>query len=148
MTIKQSTVEIDSTLAVEMFAFPRVIQRESFIKFTAQAPQAEVFEWDFGDGKNRGGSLDKITHTYEKSGTFKVQLKVTDKDNNTNTYTRTVYVSDSENPLAVIDVSFGTLERPVYSDDACNGDGGYRVNRVQNVSLNASESINIDGETS
>jgi len=44
---KKDTVEIDSILSVEMFAFPRVIQRENFIKFTANAPEAEVFEWDF-----------------------------------------------------------------------------------------------------
>lgn len=121
MDTKQDTIEIDSILSVEMYAFPRVIQRESFIKFTADAPEAEVFEWDFGDGKSRGGSLDKVTHTFEKSGTFDVELKVTDKDNNTNTYTRTVYVSESDTPLAVIDVSYGSLERPVYSEDACDG---------------------------
>jgi hypothetical protein len=38
---------IKSILAVEVFAFPRAIQRESFIKFTAMSPEAEVFEWDF-----------------------------------------------------------------------------------------------------
>lgn len=30
-----------------MQASPRVIQRGEFIKFDVEAPEAEVFEWDF-----------------------------------------------------------------------------------------------------
>lgn len=146
MTIKQGTVQVESILSVEMFAFPRVIQRENFIKFTAVSPEAEVFEWNFWDGKTQWGSLDKVTHTYDKSGAFSVKLKVTDKNNVINNYTRTVYVSESESPFAVIDVWYGSLERPLYEENLCDGEGAYRVNRVQNVTLNANESININGE--
>lgn len=88
-----------------MFAFPRVIQRNGFIKFTSESPEAELYEWDFGDGKKTGGSLDKVTHTYEKSGSFDVTLKVSDGENNSNTYERTVYVSESDQPLALITTS-------------------------------------------
>lgn len=121
MTVKQGTIEIDSILSVEMYAFPRVIQRESFIKFTSDSPEAVVYEWDFGDGKKRGGSLDKITHTYDTSGAFEVTLKVTDKNNKSNSYKRMVYVSDSDKPLAHIDVSLGGVERPVFDPNACHG---------------------------
>jgi len=148
LTIKQWTVDVDSILSVEMFAFPRVIQRENFIKFTAESPEAEVFEWDFGDGKTQWGALDKVTHTYDKSGTFTVTLKVTDKDNNANTYKRTVYVSDSDSPLSVIDVSYGSLEQPSFDENACDWVWAYVGNRVQNISFGAGESINIDGENS
>lgn len=51
LSIKKGSVEIDSILSVEMYAFPRVIQRENFIRFTAESPTAEVYEWDFGDGQ-------------------------------------------------------------------------------------------------
>lgn len=146
-TIKKGTVEIDSVLSVEMFAFPRVIQREWFIKFVAESPNAEIYEWDFGDGKKTGGSLDKVTHTYEKSWTFDVKLKVSDRDNVSNTYTRTVYVSESDKPLAFIDVSLGGLERPQYDDSACSGAGGYVIDRVWAIQFDGAESINIDGET-
>lgn len=146
--IKKWTVSIDSILSVEMFAFPRVIQREWFIKFVAESPEAEVYEWDFGDGKQTGGSLDKVTHTYEKSGTFDVKLTVSDRDNNSNTYTRTVYVSESDKPLAYIDVSLGWLEKPEYDSAACEGVWAYIVDRVNTLKLDGSESINIDGEAS
>jgi PKD repeat protein len=147
-TIKKWTVDIDSILSVEMFAFPRVIQREWFIKFVAESPNAEVYEWDFGDGKQTGGSLDKVTHTYEESGTFDVKLKVSDRDNNSNTYTRTIYVSESDTPLAFIDLSLGGLEKPEYDNAACEGDGWYIIDRVSTIGFDGGESINIDGKSS
>jgi PKD repeat protein len=147
-TVKKWTVEIDSVLSVEMFAFPRVIQREWFIKFVSESPEAEVYEWDFGDGKKTGGSVDKVTHTYEKSGTFDVKLTVSDRDNNSNTYTRTVYVSESDKPLAFIDIFLGGLEKPEYNSAACSGEGWYIIDRVSTIQFDGGESINIDGQSS
>lgn len=97
-----------------MFAFPRVIQRESFIKFVAESPEAEVYEWDFGDGEKTGGSLDKVTHTYNTSGTFDVKLTVSDGDNNENSFSRKVYVSESGEPFSLIGVSHGSSEQPIF----------------------------------
>jgi hypothetical protein len=73
---------------------------------------------------------------------------VSDKDNNSNSYTRTVYVSESDKPLAFIDVSLGGVEKPEYSADACEGVGGYIVDRVNTLNINGNESINVDGESS
>ncbi len=145
-SVKKWEVVIDSILSVEMYAFPRVIQRNSFIKFVAESPEAEVYEWDFGDGKTTGWNFDKITHTYEKSGTFEVQLKVSDANNNTNIYKRKVYVSESDTPLSVIDLELGNSEKPLYDAEACKGNGWYIVDRVQTVKFDGMESINIDGE--
>jgi len=147
-TIKKWTVNISSTLSVDMFAFPRVIARENFIKFTAESPQAQVFEWDFGDWKTQWGAVDKVTHTYDRSGSFNVTLKVTDKDNNVNTYSRKVYVSESDRPLAFIDVWFWNLQRPQFQENVCDWAWAYIVNRVQTIKLDGSESINIDGKAS
>jgi PKD repeat protein len=88
-----------------------------------------------------------VTHTYEKSGTFDVKLTVSDKDNNSNTYTRTVYVSESDKPLAFIDISLSGLEKPQYDVNACEGTGGYIVDRVDTLNFDGAESINIDGDT-
>lgn len=145
-SIKKGDVQIDSILAVEMFAFPRVIQRESFIKFVAESPEAEVYEWDFGDGEKTGGSLDKVTHTYDTSGTFNVKLTVSDGDNNTNSFTRKVYVSESDEPLSFIGVSYGSSEQPIFDPEACNGVGAHVVDRVTTYKFDGSESINIDGK--
>lgn len=145
--IKKWTVEINSILSVDMFAFPRVIQRNGFIKFVAESPEAELFEWDFWDGKRTGWTLDKVTHTYEKSGSFDVTLTVSDSDNNSNTFVRTVYVSESDQPLALIDISAGGLEIPEFDAGACEWVGAYLVDRVTAVKFDGGESINVDGET-
>ncbi len=44
---KKSTVAVTSILSVEMFAFPRVVPRNGFIKFVAESPEASVYEWNF-----------------------------------------------------------------------------------------------------
>lgn len=146
-TTKKDTIEINSVLGVEVVAFPRVIKRNGFIKFVAESKNAEVFEWDFADGKSHGGNDSTISHTFEKSGTFDVKVTVYDKDNNKNTYTRTVYVSQSQSPFALIDVSYGSLEKPEYDPNACDGQGAYRVNRIMPLRLNGGESINVNGDT-
>ena len=143
--IKKWNITINSILSVEMQASPRVIQRGEFIKFDVEAPEAEVFEWDFWDGKKSGGSFDTITHFYEKSGTFNVRVTVTDKDNVRNSYLQSVYVWDSESPLALVSVNYGTLETPVFDEAACDGVGAYVVDRVNALRLDANESINVDG---
>ncbi len=143
--IKKWDVTINSILSVEMQAFPRVIQRGGFIRFEVDSPEAEVYEWNFGDGKTSGGSSNTITHSYEKSGTFNVQVKVTDGDNKTNTYNQTVYVSESNQPLANAVVSFGTFESPLYDEQACQWKWAYVVDRVNTIRFDASDSINIDG---
>lgn len=144
---KKWTIDIKSILSVDFYAFPRVIPRNGFIKFIAESPEAQIFEWNFGDGKSQGGTLDNVTHTYEKSGSFDVTLKVSDKNNMTNTFKRTVYVSDSDEPYSILDVKYDTNSQPEYEADACGWDGAYVINRVQNVLFDASESINIDGQT-
>lgn len=144
---KKSDIVIDSLLSVEMFALPRVIQRNGSIKFVAQSPEAEVYEWDFGDGKTSGGTQESVTHSYKTSGSFSVTVKVSDKDNKTNTYTRQVYVSDSDEPYALIDVKQDTSENIRFDAQACNGKGAYVASRAQNLNFDAAESININGES-
>ena len=143
--LEKKDVPVDSVLSVEVFAFPRVIQREGFIKFVAESPEADIFEWDFGDWAKKWWATETITHTYNTSGSFEVKLKVTDKDGNTNTYNKTVYVWDSSVPVAVADVSMNTQEIPEFDGNACNGKWAYVIDRTSNMKFDAKESINIDG---
>lgn len=146
MATKKNTVQVDSILSVDMFAFPRVIQRNGTIKFVAQSPEAKVFEWNFGDGKTTGGSFDKIDHIYETSGTFDVTLKVSDSENNTNTFVRKVYVSDSDTPYSLMNLKYDSGESLEYDENACNGEGAYIADRAKTVVLDGMESININGQ--
>ncbi|MDR2640708.1 MAG: hypothetical protein LBC61_05370 [Candidatus Peribacteria bacterium] len=43
-------VNIKSILSVDFNPFPRVSQIDKSIRFIADSPKAQYFEWDFGDG--------------------------------------------------------------------------------------------------
>jgi len=90
--IKTGSVTIKSLLNVDFTSFPTAIQRDGMINFTASAPNAKFYEWNFGDGIKDYGSKSTIKHVYEKSGSFQVKLIVTDEKNNSNTVVRNVFV--------------------------------------------------------
>ena len=145
--IKQHNIRIESILSVHFQAFPRVIQRQWVMRFVAESPEAEVFEWDFWDGSNFWGNQSTVSHTYERSGSFRVNLRVTDRNNNTNTFSRNVFVADSDSPLAVIDTSIAGVEIPAFDSSACNWVWAYTVYRINSMRFDAWESINIDWNT-
>ena len=145
--IKQHNIIIESILSVDFEVFPRVAQRESTMRFVAESPEAQLFEWDFWDGTNIWWSQQTISYSYMRSGSFRVNLRVTDRNNNTNTFSRNVFIADSDSPLAVIDASINGVEIPQFDSSACNWEGAYIVDRVSTIRFDARESINIDGST-
>ena len=145
--LKKQEVKVNSILAVEVFAFPRVIQREWTIKFVADSPEAEIFEWDFGDGTKKWTDSETISHIYTRSWVFDMKLQVLDDKWNTNKYNKTVYIGESEVPLALATVSVNGTDIPEFDASACNSKWAYVVDRVSNLRFDAGESINIDGTT-
>ncbi len=62
------------------------------VQFTDQSTgAASAWEWDFGD--NTGDFSQNPLHTYTKSGTYTVSLKVTGAGGSTDTETKTNYIS-------------------------------------------------------
>ncbi|USZ69232.1 PKD domain-containing protein [Halorussus salilacus] len=55
-----------------------------------------AFDWQLGDGTTDDGEY--VTHTFEESGTYTVELAVTDDDGMTDTVTETVDVEEVEEP--------------------------------------------------
>lgn len=141
-------VKVSSLLSVEFSAFPRVAQRESIIRFNAQSPEARFYEWDFGDGQKSGGRDDQITHSYDKSGIYNVKLKVIDSEDNTNTFSKNVYIWESDTPMAFINVTNSQNTDISFREWACGGQGAYILNRVDTVTFNGNESIDITWENS
>lgn len=145
---KTQKVNVKSVLDVDFTAYPRVIQREQFVRFVGESKNAEFFEWDFGDGEKEGGRDDKISHVYKKSGIFDVKLTVRDKEGTSTSYIQKVYVGDSLSPVALMNITKWTNEAPLYDVNACNGNGAYIVDRVETMKFDSAESIDIDGDTS
>ena len=50
-----------------------------------------------------------------------MKLKVRDTDNKFNTFTKTVYVGESDSPVAILDVQNTGEGIITYSADACGG---------------------------
>ncbi|MDD3144837.1 MAG: PKD domain-containing protein [Candidatus Gracilibacteria bacterium] len=139
-------ISIKSILSVEFFAFPRVVQREKPVRLVADSPKASFYEWNFGDGKNEGGKSETISHTYNKSGVYLITLKVIDDNDNTNTFSKNVYVGDTDEPFAFISLKDNKLNNVSYQDDACNGEGAYIVDRVETFTFSGDESLDVTGE--
>ena len=144
--LKTQKVKVTSILSVDLFTFPRVVQRWSYIKFVASSSNARTFEWDFWDWTKKSSSTDKIDYIYSKSWIYNVKLIVKDAEWNTNDITKTVYVWDSNTPMAVISADYGSSESPAFDNSACNW-WAYIVSRVKNVTFKWWESINVDGWT-
>jgi hypothetical protein len=47
--IKTEKINIDSILSLDFSAFPRVSQIGKTVRFVADSPRAQYFEWDFRD---------------------------------------------------------------------------------------------------
>ncbi|MDD2907989.1 MAG: PKD domain-containing protein [Candidatus Gracilibacteria bacterium] len=139
-------ISIKSTLSVEFFAFPRVSQREKPVRLVADSPKASFYEWDFGDGEKEGGKTDTITHTFSKSGVYSVKLKVVDENDDSNTFSKNVYIGDTDQPYAYISLKDTKLNNVSYEENACNGEGAYIVNRVDTFTFDGGESLDVTGE--
>ncbi len=144
--LKNSKVKISSVLSVDVHTFPKVIQREQSIRFVADSEHARYYEWEFGDVDTYGWKNNQVSHTYNKSWIFDVKLTVRDNEGNTNLIITKVYVSESDSPLAILDVSKWYEEIPVYDKNACDWAGAYIVDRVENIKLSWAQSINVDGQ--
>lgn len=139
-------VNVKSILSVDFAILPRVATREQTILFEADSSEAKVFEWDFWDAIKVWWKDSIIKHKYEKSWIFKVKLKVIDKDDNTNFFTRDVYIWDSNYPYAFIDIKASWTSNVSYKEWVCDGQWAYIVNRVDPVTISWDESINITWE--
>ena len=139
-------VPINSLLSVDFAIYPRVTQRDKVVQFVADAPNASFYEWDFGDGNKKWGKTSKIGHKYEKSGIYTVKLKVIDSDDNENSFSKKVYIGESNSPRAFIDISNQVNQEIQYRPNSCYGNGAYIVDRVNAVSFTGKESIDITGK--
>lgn len=65
----------------------------TMVTATPEGTTAVKFEWNFGDGETATGK--EVTHTYTRTGTFRVTLTVTDSAGRTGSATEPVKVGES-----------------------------------------------------
>ncbi len=67
------------------------------------------YAWDFGDGTTDTGMM--VSHKFETTGEFSVELTVTDDDGNTDSETKTIVVTDQQpGTLAFSEITYDVLE--------------------------------------
>ncbi len=109
------------------------------IEFTGESDHAVAYVIEYGDGEEEaqeGSSKKSFYHTYTETGSYSVTLTVYDENDEENSYTKKVYIGNSDSTIAVI-----SLEKdgaPVSSLDV-------EGNTETVFTFDASESLNTNG---
>jgi PKD repeat protein len=139
--------EVKSVLDVNMLITPRVAPIGSIVNLIGRSENAEFFGWNTGDGTPEiNGAKKVIQHIFGKTGVYDVTLTVSTSGGDTNQVRRKIYVTDTNSPFSLIDIS--NSANTSYEDvSACGGSGAIVVNRSDQTTIDGSKSINIDGQT-
>jgi len=141
-------ITVSSLLSVKLRIPTKISYVGKSVNFLVDSPDANTYEWVFGDGETDVGNQSKINHTYKKSGTFDVSLTVRGKSGvDSNTITRKVFIKGGDDPMAYISVKNGSDDL-IPIQDACDGREAYIVDRSKAITFGATDSINTDGSTS
>lgn len=111
--------------------------------FMAKSLNATGYEWSFGDdfsSESTGTTEKEATHVFTRAGIYNVTLKVLDKDGDSNSITRRVFVNDGKGPIALLKVSINGVEVPEIDDNSI-----LTISRSDNLSFDASGSLAPDG---
>lgn len=141
-------ININSLLSVDFSVLPSVSRIWNTVNFKAISSKAVYFEWSFWDGNNDIWAKKSVGHKYEKSWKQFVKLTVSDKDWNSNSITKPVYIVDANYPIADIDINFWNYQKATYSPNACWWKWAYIVDRTWNITFSWINSVNVDGTNS
>jgi PKD repeat protein len=137
---------LKSLLSIQLNIRPQVVKRGDKVIFSATAPNAKIYEWTVGSKDTAVTETGRFISSFDVSGTYPLTLKVTDRDENTNTIQRKVYVVDGDKPFAVAQMSTKSLFTEI-QPDACDGKEALIADRVTPVSLIGDKSVNVGGKT-
>lgn len=137
---------IKSLLSIQINIRPQVVKRGDKILLLATAPNATIYEWTIGSKDIAVTQVGRYISSIDVSGTYPLTLKVTDKDGNTNSLQRKIYVTDGDSPFSVVQMSTKSLFTEI-QPDACDGKEALIADRVTPVSLVGDKSVNVGGKT-
>lgn len=145
-SIFKKNITIKSLLSIVLNIRPQVVKRGENVILSASAPNAEIYEWNIGSKDLAVTQSGRFNTRFDVSGTYPLTLKVTDREGNTNSIQRKIYVVDGDSPLAIMQMSTKSLFTELQSN-ACNGQEALIVDRVTPVSLVGDKSVNVGGKT-
>jgi PKD repeat protein len=123
------------------------------VKFIFASSQGISYDLDFGDGTNSTGEINKskpveVIHNYTKTGKYTANLSVFDADDIENKIARKIFIGDSDSPISIITTKVnGSVVQPenIELERAGTLENVIRVNRRDNVTFDAEQSLNTDG---
>jgi PKD repeat protein len=142
----EKKISVKSVLGGDIIAKKRAVQVGEEIEFEADSKNAVAYLWEFGDGETDSTEDTKTTHTYNKTGKFNVKMSFFDKDDNDNQAKMTILAGSADQPVAAVNYRVNVRE-PIEVEDLCDGNSGAVVTRTDQISFDASQSINTDGSS-
>ena len=108
-SVEGASVQADFTITADKIIRPDIHKYEwetyahEVLSFDASdSTSAKNFSWDFGDNTKKSTNSKFITHTYQHTGRFQINLTVSDDEGNTDTIYGNITVVDR--PLAVLEI--------------------------------------------
>lgn len=95
------------------------------VKTNLNTNEIIIYQWDFGDGESSSEKNPK--HTFEKPGSFQIELRTIDTDGNYYTDNITINVEETSSPEAQIDLSTISGIRPLLVNFYGNIDNDYGI---------------------
>lgn len=141
----KKTVNINSLLSVQLNIRPQVVKRGENVVFIATAPNTTIYEWALGSRDTVVTQSGRYGTKFDAAGTYPITLRVTDKDGNTNSIQRKVYVTDGDTPFSVVQMSTQSLFSETQAG-ACDGKEALIVDRVTPVYFVGDKSVNVAGK--
>ncbi len=141
----KKNISIKSLLSIKLNIKPQVAKRGEKVLLSALAPNADIFEWTIGGQETVATEIGRHIIIFEKTGNYTLNLKVTDRDGNTNIVERKIYVVNSDSPFAVLQLSTKSTLSEIQKN-ACDGQDALIVDRVTPVSMVGDKSTNASGK--
>lgn len=142
----KKTISIKSLLSVQLNIRPQVVKRGENVILLATAPNTTIYEWTVSSRETVVTQSGRYGTKFDVSGTYPLTVKVTDKDGNTNSIQRKIYVTDGDKPFGVIQMSTESLFTETIPN-ACDGKEAMVVDRVTPVYFVGDKSVNVGGKT-
>ncbi|MCD5382711.1 PKD domain-containing protein, partial [Candidatus Gracilibacteria bacterium] len=139
-------ISVNSVLNVDFDVDRYATQKGGSITFTPKVPvDVNSILWDFKDGKKETTSgTDKISHTFKESGIYTIKMTAINANGEENSIIKKVFIGDGEYPIGVFQTFVNGVKISGKRDLCGEGKDGIEITRLDQIEVNAKESVNID----
>ena len=142
----KKNIKINSILSLKLTLRPEVVKRGTSTLLVVTAPPwVNTYEWRIWSENPLVTKNNKLTTSSSVSGTFPVTVKVTNEEGDTNSVMGKIYVTDGDQPFAVLNIKNDSPYSAAQTS-VCDNQEAIVVDRANAVSFSAEKSVNIDGK--